>query len=103
MGRLNFIMMFDNPVLDVAIGLIFIFLLYSLLATTIKELVATIFSYRPRMLELALERMLDGQHFSYYWWDKLANALLWLGNWFNYWLNFLRPQRKKKISPRKVK
>ncbi|WP_114939302.1 hypothetical protein [Mucilaginibacter endophyticus] len=88
--------MFDNPVLDVAIGLIFIFLLYSLLATTIKELVATIFSYRPRMLELALERMLDGKHYSYYWWNKLFNILLWISNWINLVFNFTRKEKMPK-------
>ena len=52
----------NNPALDIAIGLVFIYLLYSLLATTIKEFVATIFSYRSRMLELGIEQMLDGKN-----------------------------------------
>lgn len=63
--------MTNNIVLDVAIGLIFLYTLYSLLATTIKELIATAFSYRGRMLERGLEQMLDGRNYSYYWWDKL--------------------------------
>src|SRR3954464_9411357 len=70
--------MFNNVVLDVAIGLIFIFLLYSLLATTINEFVAMIFAYRHRMLEKAIEQMLDGKNYSYYWWDKVANFFLWI-------------------------
>jgi hypothetical protein len=65
----------NNAVLDVAIGLVFIYLLYSLLATTIKEIVAAIFSYRGRMLERGIEQMLDGQNHSYYWWNKLYNWL----------------------------
>jgi hypothetical protein len=67
--------MTSNIVLDVAIGLVFIYLLYSLLATTIQEFVATIFSYRSRMLERGLEQMLDGKNYSYYWWDRLWNFL----------------------------
>ncbi len=63
--------MTNNIVLDVAIGLIFIYTLYSLLATTINEFIATIFSYRGRMLERGLEQMLDGKNYSFYWWDKL--------------------------------
>ncbi|MDR6941684.1 hypothetical protein [Mucilaginibacter pocheonensis] len=63
--------MLNNPILDISIGLIFIYVLYSLLATTIKELVATLFSYRGRMLERGLEQLLDGKNYSYYWWDKL--------------------------------
>lgn len=68
----------NNIVLDVAIGLVFIYLLYSLLATSINEFVAMIFAYRHRMLEKAIEQMLDGKNYSYYWWDKIANGLLWL-------------------------
>jgi hypothetical protein len=70
--------MLNNVVLDVAIGLIFIFMLYSLLATTIKEFIATIFSYRSRMLERGIEQMIDGRNFSYYWWEKVANKVLFL-------------------------
>ena len=65
--------MFNNVVVEVVIGLIFIYLLYSLLATTIHEFIATLFSYRARMLEKGLEQMLDGKSFSYYWWDRLWN------------------------------
>jgi len=68
--------MFDSPVLDVAIGLTFIYLLYSLLATTVKELIATIFTYRGRMLERGIEQMLDGVNYSYYWWNKLFNFIV---------------------------
>src|SRR5215471_3760257 len=67
--------MFNNVVLDVFIGLIFIYLLYSLLATTIKEFVATIFAYRARMLERGLEQMLDGRNISYYWWNRFWNFI----------------------------
>ena len=71
----------NNTILDVAIGLVFIYLLYSLLATTIKEFIATIFSYRGRMLERGLEQMLDGKNYSFYWWDRIANFFLWLFQW----------------------
>lgn len=70
--------MFNNVALDVFIGLIFIYLLYSLLATAINEFIATLFAYRHRMLEKAIEQMLDGKSYSYYWWDKLMNILLWI-------------------------
>lgn len=43
--------MLNSPVLDTAIGLIFIFLLYSLLATSINEAIATLFGLRARMLK----------------------------------------------------
>jgi hypothetical protein len=51
--------MFNSPILDVAIGLVFIFLLYSLLATSIKEGFATLFALRARMLKKGIEGMLS--------------------------------------------
>lgn len=70
--------MFSNAGLDIFIGLVFIFLLYSLLASAINEIIAMVFAYRHRMLERAIEQMLDGKNYSYFWWDKLANIFLWL-------------------------
>lgn len=46
--------MFNSPLLDVAIGLVFIFLLYSLLATAIHEVIASLFGLRARMLRDAI-------------------------------------------------
>ncbi|MEI6681917.1 MAG: hypothetical protein WCO44_04780 [Bacteroidota bacterium] len=46
--------MFNSPLLDVTIGLVFIFLLYSLLATTIHEILATLLKLRSRMLKRAI-------------------------------------------------
>jgi hypothetical protein len=46
--------MFNSPLLDTAIGLVFIFLLYSLLVTSINEALATFFSIRAKMLKTAI-------------------------------------------------
>jgi len=51
--------MFNSVALDVFLGLIFIFLLYSLLATIIMEMIAHYMSLRPRLLLKALRRMLE--------------------------------------------
>jgi hypothetical protein len=48
------------PALDLAIGLAFIFLLLSLLASTIQELIAAFFGLRARTLEEGLLNMLGG-------------------------------------------
>ena len=50
--------MFGSTVLDVAIGLVFIYCLYSLFASIINEIIASIFSLRAKMLESAIDRML---------------------------------------------
>ncbi len=51
--------MFNNVVLDVVTGLIFVFLLYSLLATILQEIIARWLNLRGRMLQKALRRMLE--------------------------------------------
>ena len=65
--------MLNSPVLDTATGLVFIFLLYSLLATSINELIATLFSMRARMLKKGIiEGMLsNSKHSKYLWKDTL--------------------------------
>lgn len=50
--------MFNNVVLDVVIGLIFVFLLYSLLMTIIQEIISRWFNLRANTLFRAMERML---------------------------------------------
>lgn len=51
--------MFSNVGLDVFIGLVFVFLLYSLLATVLQEIVAHFLDLRARMLVKSIRVMLD--------------------------------------------
>ncbi len=51
--------MFGSQTLEVVIGLIFIFLLLSLLATAVNELIMSFFSFRGKDLEKAIKIMLD--------------------------------------------
>jgi hypothetical protein len=53
--------MFNSSILDIVIGLVFIYLLYSLLTTTIQEIIATKFGFRAKILERAVFRMLEDQ------------------------------------------
>jgi len=56
--------MFDNVAFNVVIGLVFIYLLYSLLVTLVGEMLSNWFGLRPRMLRVAIERMLnDGYYY----------------------------------------
>ncbi|MBS1611809.1 MAG: hypothetical protein JST49_03245 [Bacteroidetes bacterium] len=55
--------MLSSGVLDVAIGLIFIFLLYSLLATTVNESIATIFNLRAKNLRKGIMQLLTNADF----------------------------------------
>lgn len=66
--------MFNSVVLDVFIGLIFVYLLYSLLATILQEIVARWFNLRSRMLQMAMRRMLeDDNKYSQF---SLVNAVI---------------------------
>jgi hypothetical protein len=66
--------MFDSPVLNVVIGLIFVYLLYSLFATIVQEMIASFFSLRAKTLSNAIERMLE---------DGGSNTTIWTDilNW----------------------
>jgi len=50
--------------LDVVIGLSFVYLLYSLLATLIAEIIATNLGLRARNLHSAIQRMMEARHVS---------------------------------------
>ena len=51
--------MTGSVALDVVIGLVFVYLLYSLLATLVCEIIATNLGLRARNLHLAIRRMLE--------------------------------------------
>ena len=51
--------MTGSVILDIIIGLVFIYLLYSLFATILQEIIATQLSMRAKVLEKALIRMLE--------------------------------------------
>lgn len=51
--------MLDSGILDVALGLVFFYLLLSLLTTTLTEMVATMRQMRPRNLYEGIQAMLD--------------------------------------------
>lgn len=67
--------MLDNVALNVVIGLVFIYLLYSLFATVLSEIIATKLGLRARNLKEAVDRMLnDGEDDKGFWarfWDSL--------------------------------
>ena len=71
--------MTGSVAIDVVIGLVFIYLLYSLFATVVLEILNTIMGLRARNLRYALRRMLkDEKEESNYW----KRVLYKLGNFF---------------------
>lgn len=70
--------MFGSKILEVVIGIIFIFLLYSLLVTAIQEIISSFFFLRARMLRQSIRRMLlDSKSLK----CKDLNHGFWKGLW----------------------
>jgi len=86
--------MFSLNVLGTITGLIFIFLLYSLLATTVQEMVAGFFGFRARMLHKAIRRMLEDEPhtFNHVLLDRKRDGV----NSLKKILIFMFPQLKKR-------
>jgi hypothetical protein len=68
--------MYLQEILEVAIGLVFVWFVISMFAMTIQEWIASVFSLRANYLETTLLRMLDDPNFEKgfsAWWRKLWN------------------------------
>jgi hypothetical protein len=91
--------MINSPVLDTAIGLIFIFLLYSLLATSINEAIATLFSLRARTLKRGIiDGMLSNSKHKEWVWESSLKAI---GNFFkelSFFIIGYKPNKKSKLG-----
>lgn len=77
--------MTGNVTLDIFIGIVFVYLLYSLLATIIMEIIATFLGLRARNLNYALKRMLkDERQYNNIWGkliSKIRTSFLKIGGW----------------------
>lgn len=71
--------MFDSVAFNVVIGLIFIYLLYSLFATVISEIIATKLQLRARNLKEAVNRMLNDEE-PQNWFKRFLDSLNILKN-----------------------
>jgi hypothetical protein len=60
--------LFDSTVLDVAVGLMFVYLLLALLCTTVNEWIAGLLGTRSKLLEKGIGQLLDSQSLT----DKTA-------------------------------
>jgi hypothetical protein len=91
--------MFNSPILDVVIGLVFVFLLYSLLATALNEAIASIFALRARMLKNAIvESMLaDTPTF-----NRLQSILKGFGSFFAEVYSLFFGKSKKPVTDKKI-
>jgi len=84
----------SNPALDIFIGLVFIYLLYSLLASIMQEIIARWFCLRARMLQKSIRRMLEDDNFKKdeYW--KNTGLLSFFIALFDSLSRFIKPFRE---------
>ncbi len=71
--------MFNIPILDVFIGLVFIYLIYGLMITVINEIINSLFGMRARQLEKAIKIMLEDQPKNYVFSFKSVYTYLFSG------------------------
>lgn len=97
--------MFNTPILDIVIGLVFIFLLYSLLATSVKEGIATVLGLRSRMLKKGIVTgMLADTPDTSRWDSRWRSILLGIGSFLKealYSILLIKPgpgNEKKKLG-----
>jgi hypothetical protein len=63
------------PALDVAIGLVFLYVLLSIVCSTVNELIAGALGWRARNLEVAVRNLLGGPAAERFWSDPRIEAL----------------------------
>ena len=93
--------MFNSEVLEVAIGLVFVYLLLCLLCSGISDVVARVLAWRSRTLEEALKKLLNNPALLN---DIYQNSLLTelhLDKWYHKILGFL-PVFKEKEKPSSI-
>lgn len=67
--------MFNTPILDIVIGLIFVFLLYSLLVTSINEAIATSFGLRAKMLKKGIVSGMLSDSTNHNMWEGIVRRM----------------------------
>lgn len=90
--------MFSNVALDVSIGLVFIFLIYSLLASIIQEMVARMLSLRGRMLIKGIRVMLEDNHEEKSSIPFIGYIVSFFNSFFKTVRNFYRPLPKDSLA-----
>ena len=87
--------MFNNSVLNVIIGLVFIFLIYSLFATALREAVASIFQKRANTLYKGIKSMLTNTDLSENTFDRIGNyikcSVINFWRWLKSWVRDSKP------------
>jgi hypothetical protein len=61
-----------SNIIETVIGLVFVYALFSLFASTLQETIATQMNRRGRLLEESLASMLDGARRTGSWWERIV-------------------------------
>lgn len=98
--------MFSNIALDTVIGLVLVYLLYSLLVTILGELIATWLGLRARVLRIAIERMLNDGYYEplpkqrWKLLDIFLKAWAWIANKTKYFFLYEKDVFKETFAGR---
>ena len=84
--------------LDIVIGLVFVYIIYSLLATIVMEFIPSFFSLRAKMLENAIMRMLEDENIK-----KQVNAQSLSNEFYNHPLIKFLGKDKRHPKPSYIK
>jgi len=93
--------MFNSVVLDVVIGLVLIYLLYSLLVSIIGEMLSSRMRIRAKMLKNTIASMLmdDNEEKSIkIWHEKLRHRILWIKRSWHDFFSYTRPDFKYSLA-----
>lgn len=90
--------MFGSIILDIVIGLVFIFLIYSLLATIINEIIATFLGLRARNLRTAIWRMLENNPPSKKEMNQKEKLYQYLKDSWNFFMGIFSPKKGKLLK-----
>jgi hypothetical protein len=93
--------MFNSEILEVAIGLVFVYLLLCLLCSGIKEAVARFLAWRSKTLEEALKKLLNNPELLKEIYSNSLLSELHLDKWYHKILGFL-PVFKQRGKPASV-
>jgi hypothetical protein len=93
--------MFNSEVLEVAIGLVFVYLLLCLLCSGIKEAVARLMAWRSKTLEQALKKLFNNPELLKEFYQNSLLRELHLDKWYHKILGFL-PVFKQQGKPTSI-
>lgn len=91
--------MLETPIIDVAIGLIFFYVVLSLVCSAIQEVIASVFAFRSHNLKKGIENLVGNEYAQKMYSHPLIEGLHGPPNWFSRKFSQGRPRPPSYINP----